>query len=115
MLRGKLPINVKAILCVASNQRIEGEELTPFVLEHALNNREQFTFIYLGDIVEPARTLEPDPPKGSPLLFTESILKGMNKGALQDLCSARGIPVEGEPTISSLVKLILVHQDLVKR
>ena len=112
MLRGELPTNIKAIICRASGKRIEGEDLTVYVLEYALNNRDEFNMVYIGDIVEaPAAPSAPaEDDLGKPIVFSESDLKGMNKGPLIDLCVQRGILVDSDQTKAELIDLILAEE-----
>jgi len=110
-LKTKLPTNVKAIVNSANGLRIEGEALTRHMLEYALNNRDQFSFVYQGDVfLSEAEDESIDLGTNNPI-FSESDLNRMNKAALLDHCGRLGILVEGEPTNAELVDMILIHQD----
>jgi hypothetical protein len=108
MLRGPLPTNIKAVIHRLSGKRIDRAELTPFVLEFALNNRDDFNLVYLGDAVEPASVqVLPVALKPAIPAFSEAELKRLTKGALLDLCVGLGISIEGDPTNLDLVSRIL--------
>ena len=109
-LNGKLPTNVKVVVNRKTGLRVEAEDLTKYMLEYALNNRDQFDFIYQGDVfLEPEEeTITLDDLNRK---FTENELGIMKKGALLVHCQRLGIIVEGEPTNASLVGMILDHQE----
>ena len=108
MYKGKLPTNVKAIIS-ASGLRIEGEELTPYMLAYALNNRDHFNFVYQGDIFLETDEVTLTPTDPSPV-FKEADLNRMTRPALLALCTQEGITVEDEPEVDELVEMILQHQ-----
>ena len=117
MLKGKLPTNVKAILCLNNGARIEGRAITPHLLEYALNNREHFNFVYQGDVYEPvrepretARDLDVEVSVDRNPRFSKTDLMRMNKGPLQELCDTLRIVLEGDPTKEDIVDMILMDQ-----
>ena len=112
-IHGKLPTNVKAIVNASNGLRIEGADLTKHMLEYALNNRDQFNFIYQGDVFQAEPEEEVITLGDQNPTFSEADLSRMNKGALLEHCERLGILVEGEPTNAELVEMILTHQESV--
>lgn len=105
-----MALRVKAILNRISGLRIEGDDLNETLVAYAENNRDHFSFVYVGDVVE-GDTIEA-PAELSGNKYSAGSLKAKNKPELVSILETEfGVTIEGDATKDDLIGMILKAQD----
>lgn len=104
---------IKAIVNRASGSRFEGRDLTPFLMEYAKNNRDEFSMIYQGDVVDETPTpADDDKAQDSRPVYTAGTLKAkFDKEGVKAILASMGIEIEGEVTKDAMIQMILAEQE----
>lgn len=105
-----MALTLKAVRNKKSGARFEGEGLTEYIVDFAMNNRDQFDLVYASDIVEGTEA-GPASPNSEIKVWSEAELKEMDKAQLLGVAATLGLDVEGNPTEADLVEVILQVQE----
>jgi len=105
-----MALKLKAVRNKKSGARFEGDDLTEFIVDFALNNRDQFDLVYTSDTVEPAEAGAAS-PNSEIKVWSEAELKDMDKTQLLGVAASLGLDVEGNPTEADLIEVILSIQE----
>lgn len=104
-----MALALKAVRNKKSGERFEGSDLTSYIVDHALNNRDQFDLVYTSDTVEPGSPAQS--PNSEIKKWSLGELEEMDKAQLLGVAATLGLDVEGNPTEADLVGVILELQE----
>jgi hypothetical protein len=104
-----MAMTVKAIVNRLTGTRIEGAELDERLMKYAENNRDQFSFVYYGDVIE-GDTIEPAEVAAPANTYTTGNLKPRRKEELLDILAGMGVSIEGDATKDEIIDMILETQ-----
>ena len=111
-----MPIANPKIVAVISRKngvRFGKDEVSPYLIDYALHNREDFLIVYEDEKQEPTPVIEEKKVKDvfdSSPRFTREELSRMNKANLQELANSFNLVYEGE-TKEVLIDLLLKAQE----
>ena len=104
---------IKAIVNRVSGSRFEGRDLTPHLLDYAKNNRDEFSMIYQGDVIEeaPAETEDEKSQDAKPVYTAGTLKAKFDKEGVKAILASMGIEIEGDATKDAMIQMVLAAQE----